>query len=77
MEEVWVVKKLLSCIILLLRLQKLTRLRAAGIHTGAWTVDDSNVMQNLLKLGIKRIYTDDPKTITQIKKVKSYLIILM
>jgi len=70
MEEVRVVKKLLSCIILLLRLQKLTRLKAAGINTGAWTVDDSNVMQDLLKLGIKRIYTTAPKLLTQIKKGK-------
>jgi len=48
--------------------EKINKIKAAGIHTGAWTVDDPTIMQDLLKLGIERIYTNNPKLLIELKK---------
>ncbi len=40
------------------------KIKAAWIRTNAWTVDNSKIMQSLLKMGIERIYTNDPKKLT-------------
>jgi glycerophosphoryl diester phosphodiesterase len=33
---------------------------AGGLEPGAWTVNDEDVMRRLLRMGVKRIYTDRP-----------------
>jgi len=51
--------------------EKVQKIKAAGIHAGAWTVDDPQVMRDLLKIGIERIYTDNPKLLIQVKNERS------
>ena len=50
--------------------EKINKIKTAGIRTGAWTVDDLTIMQNLLEIGIERIYTNDPKLLIDLKKGK-------
>jgi glycerophosphoryl diester phosphodiesterase len=44
------------------------KIKAAHLKTGAWTVDDRPTLEKMLKLGVERIYTDDPKLLITIKK---------
>ena len=46
---------------------KVRKIKAAGIVAGAWTVNDSETMSKLLKLGVERIYTDYPRRLLQLK----------
>jgi glycerophosphoryl diester phosphodiesterase len=50
--------------------EKVSMIKAAGISTGAWTVNDPKVLKELLNMGIERIYTDDPKMLIEIKRRK-------
>jgi glycerophosphoryl diester phosphodiesterase len=43
--------------------EKVRKIKAAGIEVGAWTVNDRETMEKLLDLGVKRIYTDYPRTL--------------
>lgn len=40
--------------------EKIQQIKAAGLESGAWTVNDPAVMKTFLDYGIDRIYTDDP-----------------
>ncbi|XZE55001.1 glycerophosphodiester phosphodiesterase family protein [Planctomycetaceae bacterium SH139] len=46
---------------------KVQKIKAAGLEVGAWTVNDEASMQQLLELGVERIYTDDPRTLLELK----------
>ncbi|WP_442506098.1 glycerophosphodiester phosphodiesterase family protein [Novipirellula sp. SH528] len=48
-------------------LEKIEKIRAAGIEVGAWTVNDPESMQRLLKMGVQRIYTDHPRLLLKLK----------
>lgn len=48
--------------------EKVKQIHAANLQAGAWTVDDREIMEKLLKMGIDRIYTDDPKLLIAVKK---------
>lgn len=48
--------------------ENVDKIKAAHLKTGAWTVDDRPTLEKMLKLGIERIYTDDPKLLITIKK---------
>jgi glycerophosphoryl diester phosphodiesterase len=48
--------------------EKVAALHAAGIEAGAWTVNDAPRMERLLKMGVDRIYTDDPALLFEVKK---------
>lgn len=48
--------------------EKAAKVKAAKLQLGAWTVDDRETMENLLKMGVDRIYTDDPKLLITVKK---------
>ncbi|NOW96591.1 glycerophosphodiester phosphodiesterase family protein [Mucilaginibacter sp. SG564] len=48
--------------------ENVDKIKAANLKTGAWTVDDRPTFEKMLKLGIERIYTDDPKLLITIKK---------
>lgn len=47
--------------------EKAAKVKAAGLQLGAWTVDDRKTMESLLKMGVDRIYTDDPKLLITVK----------
>ena len=42
-------------------LEKVQKIKAAGIEVGAWTVNDRASMKRLLDIGVERIYTDHPR----------------
>jgi glycerophosphoryl diester phosphodiesterase len=48
--------------------ETIAKVKAAGLQIGAWTVNDPADLENLEKMGIDRIYTDDPKLLINIKK---------
>ena len=48
--------------------ENVDKIKAAHLKTGAWTVDDRQTLEKMLKLGVERIYTDDPKLLITIKK---------
>jgi len=48
--------------------EKAAKVKAAKLQLGAWTVDDRETMESLLKMGVDRIYTDDPKLLITVKK---------
>lgn len=48
--------------------ENVDKIKAAHLKTGAWTVDDSPTLEKMLKLGVERIYTDDPKLLIKLKK---------
>ena len=41
--------------------QNIEQIQKAGIEVGAWTVNDEATMTQMLKMGIDRVYTDDPR----------------
>ncbi len=47
--------------------EKISKIQKAGLVVGAWTVDDEKEMEKLLKMGVERIYTDDPNLLLQVK----------
>ena len=49
-------------------LEKVAALHAAGMEAGAWTVNDASRMERLLRMGVDRIYTDDPALLFEGKK---------
>lgn len=46
--------------------EKVRQIQDAGFQVGAWTVNDPQEMTRLLKMGVSRIYTDDPETLQKI-----------
>ena len=40
--------------------EKVRKIQAAGIETGAWTVNDRALVVKLLGMGVERLYTDHP-----------------
>jgi glycerophosphoryl diester phosphodiesterase len=48
--------------------ERVDKIKAAHIKAGAWTVDDRPTLESMLKMGVERIYTDDPKLLITIKK---------
>ena len=48
--------------------EKISKIKAANIQAGAWTVDERTDLESLLKMGVDRIYTDDPKLLIAVKK---------
>lgn len=48
--------------------EKIRKIKAAGLEPGAWTVNDPALMQQLLKQGVERIYTDKPRQLLQLKQ---------
>jgi glycerophosphoryl diester phosphodiesterase len=48
--------------------EKVKQIKAANLQVGAWTVDDRETMEQLLNMGIDRIYTDDPKLLIKVIK---------
>lgn len=47
--------------------ERVQQVHAAGLKIGAWTVNDHQVMQQFLEIGLDRIYTDDPVTLLKLK----------
>ncbi|WP_159466667.1 glycerophosphodiester phosphodiesterase family protein [Dyadobacter sp. 3J3] len=43
------------------------KVKSAGLHIGTWTVNDRETLEKLLKVGVERIYTDDPALLISIK----------
>ncbi|HHZ90777.1 TPA: hypothetical protein EYN65_09685 [Candidatus Poribacteria bacterium] len=52
---------------------KVKSVHSAGLEVGAWTVNDLSTMENLLELGVDRIYTDCPIDLLVIKSQSSPL----
>ena len=46
---------------------KVKSVHSAGLDIAAWTVNDLSAMENLLELGIDRIYTDYPIDLLVVK----------
>ncbi|MCA9140249.1 MAG: hypothetical protein KDB00_25940 [Planctomycetales bacterium] len=47
--------------------EKIQKIKAAGLEPGAWTVNDRQMMSQMLNLGVERIYTDFPGELLEIK----------
>lgn len=47
---------------------KIQKIRAAGLEVGAWTVNNPDRMQELLDLGVQRLYTDHPRRLLDLRK---------
>ena len=47
--------------------QNIEQIQKAGIKAGAWTVNDEATMAQMLKMGIDRIYTDEPRRLLALK----------
>jgi glycerophosphoryl diester phosphodiesterase len=45
---------------------RVEKIHQAGLKAGAWTVNDPKRMKILLKSGVDRIYTDNPKLLLAI-----------
>lgn len=50
--------------------EKVKKIKAAGIEAGVWTVNDKNEFERLLKMGVDRIYTDEPADLISVKYKK-------
>jgi glycerophosphoryl diester phosphodiesterase len=48
--------------------EKISKVKAAGMEVGAWTVNEREDMKALLKMGVERIYTDDPAGLIGVMK---------
>jgi len=47
--------------------QKIEQIHKGGIKAGVWTVNDEATMAQMLKMGIDRVYTDDPRRLLALK----------
>ncbi|MCA9014928.1 MAG: hypothetical protein KDA77_06300, partial [Planctomycetaceae bacterium] len=47
--------------------EKIRKIKAAGLEPGAWTVNDPQLMKQLLQQGLERIYTDEPRLLLKLK----------
>lgn len=48
--------------------EKISKIHAANLKVGAWSVYDQVQMERLENMGIDRIYADDPKLLIMVKK---------
>ena len=46
--------------------EKVSKVKAAGLKVGAWTVSDQKTLSKMVAMGLDRIYTDDPKLLIDI-----------
>lgn len=47
--------------------EKASKIKAAGIEVGVWTVNDATIMKQMLDAGVERIYTDCPRALLSLK----------
>lgn len=47
--------------------EKIQKIKAAGLEPGAWTVNDPRLMKLLLKQGVVRLYTDEPRLLLNLR----------
>lgn len=47
--------------------EKIDKIHRAGIEAGAWTINDTKIMKQFLKMGIDRLYTDYPAKLLGVK----------
>lgn len=48
--------------------EKVRKIKAAGIESGAWTVNDQAKMTRMLDAGVERLYTDFPEVLLKLKQ---------
>ena len=48
--------------------EKVEKIHAAKLETGAWTVNDGEEMRRLLIAGVDRIYTDRPEILMALQE---------
>ncbi len=48
--------------------EKVQQVKAAGLEIGGWTVNDRATMEQLLDMGVQRIYTDQPRVLLSVKR---------
>jgi glycerophosphoryl diester phosphodiesterase len=53
---------------------KVQKIKAAGLESGAWTVNDQETMQKLLAYGVDRIYTDFPRLLEAVLPVEGSIV---
>ena len=46
--------------------EKVSKVKAAGLKVGTWTVSDEKTLYKMVAMGLDRIYTDDPKLLIHI-----------
>lgn len=46
--------------------EKVSKIRAAKLEVGAWTVNDAATMRRLLAMGVTRLYTDKPRQLLEL-----------
>jgi glycerophosphoryl diester phosphodiesterase len=49
--------------------EKIQQIKAAGLEVGAWTVNERETIEELLLMGVERIYTDEPRLMMAIRPV--------
>lgn len=47
--------------------EKVQKIKTAGLESGAWTVNEPAIMQNLLDIGVERLYTDQPRLLLALR----------
>ena len=47
--------------------EKASKIKAAGIEVGAWTVNEAAMMERMLDAGVERLYTDRPRSLLSLK----------
>ena len=47
---------------------KIKKVQAAGLEFGVWTVNNPAKLKAFLEMGVNRFYTDDPRTLLELKK---------
>ncbi|WP_159452271.1 glycerophosphodiester phosphodiesterase family protein [Singulisphaera sp. GP187] len=52
--------------------EKVEKIKAAGIAVGAWTVDDRAMMETMLDLGVERLYTDHPRRLLALQAGRAF-----
>lgn len=50
--------------------EKVSKVKAAGLKVGTWTVNDRKTLSKMVAMGLDRIYTDDPKLLIAILQQK-------
>jgi hypothetical protein len=48
--------------------EKIQKVKAAGLQIGAWTVNDTETMKHLIRLGVQHIYTNEPQKLKLINE---------
>ena len=53
-------------------IEKVQKIKAAGMEVGAWTVNERAIMSKLIDMGVQRLYTDYPQLLLSLKTERQF-----